>query len=65
MSQLEMSHTKTQQIYSSTIKMFIVQFTNTALIILLVNWNLASTYNLPTNFPILTGQYDNFSEDWY
>ncbi len=37
LSKLESSHTKTNEIFSSMLKMFIVQFVNTGIVIFLVN----------------------------
>jgi hypothetical protein len=45
-------------------KMFVFQFINLAVLVLLVNYNL-TLFQLPTFFPILTGRYDDFSVQWY
>ena len=56
-SKFEKHHHRTDEIYSSTMKMFVVQFINTAVIIMLVNWKWDINGILPDNFPILSGQY--------
>jgi len=44
--------------------MFLVQFINTGIIILLVNADLQIEF-LPNNFPILKGDYADFTIEWY
>ena len=44
------------------LKMFLVQYINTGVVIFLVNAQLGITVN---NFPVFAGQYDEFSVDWY
>jgi len=70
-SNFEKAHTITDTAFSSTMKMFAVQFINIvssgfnfekALIIQLVNWNLETKWlSLPQDFPILRGNYEEFS----
>ena len=43
-------------------KMFIIQFINTGLVIFLVNAQFGITID---NFPVFAGQYNEFSVDWY
>jgi hypothetical protein len=52
----------TSEIISNTIKLFVVEFINTAVIILLVNFRL--NFYL-YGIPIIAGQYSEFSVDWY
>lgn len=44
------------------LKMFLVQFINTGIVIFLVNAQLGIRIN---NFPVFAGQYDEFTVDWY
>lgn len=44
------------------LKMFIVQFVNTGIVIFLVNAQLGITIQ---NFPIFAGQYADITVDWY
>ena len=61
-SQFESPHTKTSQLISTMIKVFVVEFINTAVIIFLVNFNLdISIFNMP----IIDGNYTEFSVEWY
>ncbi len=67
----EKHSSRTDEERSLLIKLFLAQLFNTAILILIVNWNLnsftASGYfdlNL-SEFPIFTGSYSNFSSDWY
>ena len=61
-SQFEKRHDKTDLVISNTFKMLFVQFFNTAIIILLVNLKIHGT---PGWFPILHGEYFNFTTEWY
>mmetsp|Transcript_16493 Transcript_16493/g.11841 ORF Transcript_16493/g.11841 Transcript_16493/m.11841 type:complete len:380 (+) Transcript_16493:1490-2629(+) len=61
-SKLERAHTKTQETYSAMLKLFLVQYINTGVVILLVNLNLGIYINW---FPIFSGRYREFSVDWY
>lgn len=61
-SKFESSHTKTSEIFSSMIKMFIVSFANTGIIIFLVNAQLGIKIN---GFPVFAGQYEEFTVEWY
>ena len=70
-------HTLSEILQNTTMKMFFFQVFNTVsisdlihlydkgVIQMLVNWNLQSTLNLPDDFPILTGDYTDFTSDWY
>jgi len=44
--------------------MFIVQFINTAVLIILVNANL-NLQNVPENFPLFNGDFADFTVKWY
>jgi hypothetical protein len=50
---------------STTTKMWVVQFIATGLILTLINADWTSVVTLPSNFPILTGGFDDFNIDWY
>jgi hypothetical protein len=52
LSSLENAHTKTSEIFSSMMKMFIIQFINTGLVIFLVNAQFGITIG---NFPVFAG----------
>ena len=64
LAQFERRPTKTEEISASTIKMFIAQFINMGVIIILVNADINFT-DLPSNFPILQGEYPDFNIEWY
>jgi hypothetical protein len=58
----ESPHTKTAALISTIMKKFIVEFINTAVIILLMNMRLnVKIYGIP----IIAGKYSEFSTDWY
>jgi succinate dehydrogenase hydrophobic anchor subunit len=61
-SKLERRHDKTDEVISNTFKMFVTQFFNTIILLLLVNFKLGF---LPSWFPILGGDYDDFTSQWY
>lgn len=61
-SAYERRHDKTDLVISNTFKMFIVQFLNTGIIILVVN---AKFDFMPSWSPILNGDYDDFTSEWY
>lgn len=60
---LEKRHDKTEQVVSTTFILFVMTYINTAVILFMVNMNL--DIGLPENFPILRGDYDDFTVDWY
>jgi len=45
--------------------MWTVQFVSTALILLLINANYSNVMTLPEGTPILAGEYQDFSSEWY
>lgn len=55
---------KTEEKASSIVKMFLVQFINTGLVILLVNAKI-SEIKLPEQFPIFAGRFTDFTVEWY
>ena len=61
MARYEKHQSRPQEIYSSAINMMIISFINTAIVILLVNFNIG--YVLP--LPILQGSYKEFTVEWY
>jgi hypothetical protein len=61
-SKFESPHTKPSLTFSIMLKIFVVSFINTAVIILLVNFKL--NFKIGT-IPIIAGQYSEFSVDWY
>ena len=64
LSKFQKFHTKTEEKASSTIKMFMIQFINTGLVILIVNAKV-SEVNLPDFFPVFDGNYTDFTVEWY
>ena len=54
----------TEEKAASIQKMFMVQFINTGLVILLVNAKISSIH-LPAFFPIFSGRFDDFTVEWY
>jgi hypothetical protein len=55
---------KTEEKASSIVKMFLVQFINTGLVLLLVNARISGV-NLPSAFPIFAGRFSDFTVEWY
>jgi len=55
---------KTEEKAASIVKMFLVQFINTGLVILLVNARI-SEVSLPAFFPIFAGRFSDFTVEWY
>ncbi len=45
-------------------KMFILQFINTGVVILIVNAKV-SEVELPDQFPVFAGQFTDFTVEWY
>ncbi|CDW79836.1 UNKNOWN [Stylonychia lemnae] len=58
-------HTLNEILENTTLKMFLFQVVNTGVILMLVNWNLKDELGLPDNFPVLTGDYTDFTVNWY
>ena len=54
----------TEEKASSIIKMFLIQFINTGLVILLVNAKI-SEIKLPKFGPLFAGEYQDFTVQWY
>jgi len=44
--------------------MWIVQFVNTAIVLLLINAEI-STWRVPDGLPILNGNFTDFTAEWY
>ncbi len=59
----ERKHDLTQQVISTTYLLFFVTFFNTCCILLLINMNV--DIGLPDWFPILAGDYGEFTTEWY
>ena len=59
----ERKHDLTQQVISTTFLLFFVTFFNTSCILLLINMNI--DIGLPDWFPILAGDYGEFTTEWY
>lgn len=55
---------KTEELAHSVPKILFFQFINTALLILIVNARVPEL-NVPSNFPLLNGNYVDFSVSWY
>ncbi|TNV86581.1 hypothetical protein FGO68_gene17344 [Halteria grandinella] len=55
---------KSEELSSCISKMFIFEFINTALVIILVNAQ-CPFWDMPQNAPILAGKYDDFTVQWY
>lgn len=73
---MEKHHTESSQVVSRVTKVFLAQFCNTALLMVVINANLsyfvdttradygAAAFALDA-FPILTGKYSDFTPAWY
>jgi hypothetical protein len=57
-SKFERSHTKTAEIFSAMVKLFVVSYINTGVVIFVVNINLG--VDIPY-FPVLNGNYPEFT----
>jgi hypothetical protein len=64
LSEFQRFHTMTEEKASSIIKMFLIQFINTGLVILLVNAKI-SEIQLPKFVPLFAGEYQDFTVQWY
>ena len=67
-TQFEKRQSKPEEVYASTINMFLLGFVNAGVILLLVNFRLNNEEALsfvPDNFPFLRGTYTKFSVEWY
>ncbi|KAJ0404203.1 hypothetical protein P43SY_002046 [Pythium insidiosum] len=67
---MEKHHTQTAQVVSRVTKVFLAQFFNTALLLIIINANLDYFFDDPEalsldSFPILNGKYSDFSPGWY
>jgi len=60
LSEFQRFHTMTEEKASSIIKMFLIQFINTGLVILLVNAKI-SEIQLPKFVPLFAGEYQDFT----
>ena len=61
-AKFERPHTKTAALISNIMKIFVVEYINTAVIILLMNMQL----NVKIfDIPVIAGKYSEFSTDWY
>ena len=64
----EKRQSKPEEVYASTVNMFLLGFVNAGVIILLVNFNIGDGEALdflPDKFPFLKGTYTKFSVEWY
>jgi hypothetical protein len=66
-SRFEAEHTVSKQIASSITKMWIVQYVNTGIIILMVNHNYDRLFEINSDsfVPLLNGKFNDFVSDWY
>ena len=66
MTRFEKNQNKPREVYASAINMFMLQFINSGIIILLVNFRLTDkTFTSWFPIPILEGKYQKFTADWY
>ncbi|OQR84185.1 hypothetical protein ACHHYP_13738 [Achlya hypogyna] len=69
--QLQKSHTLSGVIVATVTKIFLAQFFNTVIIVLLLNANLSGISSEPASgfhlasFSLLNGKHSDFSVDWY
>lgn len=61
-SKFEKRETKTEEVISNTIKMFVTQLVNSAILLLIVNSNIGF---IPSWFPFFGGDYNDFANTWY
>lgn len=67
---MEKHHTESSQVVSRVIKVFLAQFCNTALLMVMINANLNYFLDNSSKFefsslPILNGKYSDFTPAWY
>lgn len=67
---MEKHHTESSQVVSRVTKVFLAQFCNTALLMVVINANLNYFFDNSTGFslsslPILNGKYSDFTPAWY
>lgn len=68
LSKFERVSNKTKEQLNIMIKVFIAQFINTALIILIVNANfdkVSAVYYIPYTKEIFSGEFSDFTREWY
>lgn len=65
LSYFEKNKTMTSQLTSSMWKMFLLQFINTGLVIVLVNIYIGPVKSWWKDFPMFTGSYEDFDPSWY
>lgn len=65
MTSYERNKTMSEDMTSNFLKIFIMQTINTGIIILLVNTYSPTVTNELPNFPILTGNFDDFTAGWF
>ena len=71
LSHFEGKHSETDRLKSALSKMWIVQFLNVGILILLLNSRLpensllAEKLKLPESVPLLQGELDDFYSEWY
>ncbi|TMW68688.1 hypothetical protein Poli38472_006156 [Pythium oligandrum] len=66
---MEKHHTHSGQVVSHVVKVFLAQFCNTAILVVIINANLNYFFENKTigfeSFPILNGKYADLSPGWY
>jgi hypothetical protein len=65
LAKFEKNKTLTQELLSTTWKMFILQFINTGLAIVLVNMLIKSVKDNIKDFPLFTGKFSDLDPGWY
>lgn len=65
LTSFEKNKTLTEDMVSNMWKIFVLQFINTGLIILLVNVRIDSIFDTIKDFPVFTGHYKDFDPSWY
>ena len=67
LTELERHHSKSQFSASLCMKIFLAQFLNTALVLMLVNARFPNNVNFPMGetLGVMAGPYDDFSRAWY
>ncbi len=65
LTHIEKNKSLTSDKSSNMFKIFIGQFINTGLNLLIVNANVPAIRSWNKNFPILNGSYSDFSSDWF
>src|SRR5690606_13344589 len=64
-TKFERNKTLTEDMMSNLWKIFLLQFINTSLVLVLVNMRITAVWNWNRDFPIFTGSLEDLEPEWY